>query len=81
MEPKVTAIKAEVNVGGKVQLVKFEQQADYNFSLSRTYEGEWTEEEASLFHDQLVRTLREEVEPHANQEYQALLNARAELNS
>jgi hypothetical protein len=80
-EPKVTEIGATVFVGGKVQLVKFEQGADYGFSMTRKYAGEWTEEEASAFQDKLVRTLREEVEPHADKEYQELLSAREALNS
>lgn len=81
MEAKITEVKASVAVGGKVQLIKYEQQGDYHFSLSRTYEGDWTEEEASGFADQLLTTLREEVEPHADKEYQDLLAAREALNS
>ena len=80
MEPKVTEIKAHVAIGGKVQLVKYEQQADYSFSLSRTYAGEWDEGAAQDFQESLVRQLREEIEPHVDEEYQKLLDARENLN-
>lgn len=81
-EPRVTEIRAHVSVGGKVQLVKFEQFGDYSMSISRTYDVDgMTEAEVDQFQRELVAKLREEVEPHADGEYQSLLTARAELNS
>lgn len=80
MEPRVTEVKVEVVVGGKVQLVKYEQQADYSFGLSRTYAVDMTETEAQQFQMARTQMMREEVEPHADAEYQKLLDARAALN-
>ncbi len=77
--PRVTEVTAEVSVGGKLQLVKFEQQADYGFSMGRTYAVDMTEAEAKAFQLNLLTALREEVEPIADREYQALHAARTAL--
>jgi hypothetical protein len=80
-EPRVKEVAVAVSVGGKVQLVKYEQQADYSFGLTRTYEVDMTEAEASEFEARVMHDLRLEVEPHADGEYQKLLDARTQLNS
>jgi len=80
MEPVVTEVRASVSIGGTVQLVKYEQSANYTFTMTRAWTGEWTEEEAKKFHADAVIRLREEVEPHADAEYQALQDARSALN-
>ncbi|WP_028058370.1 hypothetical protein [Candidatus Solirubrobacter pratensis] len=80
MDPVVTEVSASVSVGGKFQLVKYEQDANYTFTMRRVWSGEWTEEDAKAFHAAKMADLREEVEPHAEAEYQALQDARTALN-
>lgn len=80
IKPKVKEVKCEVSVGGKVQLVKYEQSGAYQFALARVYEGDWTEKEAAQFQSAAMVRLREEIEPHAQAEYEALMDARQSLN-
>lgn len=80
-EPVVTEVTASVSIGGKLQLIKYEQDGTYTFTMRRVWSGEWTEEEAQAFHANKMIDLRMEVEPHASAEYDALQDARTQLNS
>lgn len=77
-QPVCTAINIEVEVGGKVQIVKFEYTADYKYSIGRTYsipEG-WTEQDVKDFQQDKAIELRENLEGVTQGEMDELIKQR-----
>lgn len=82
-EPKCIEVSSWVSTGGKVQLVKFELNADYSFGESRKYsipEG-WTEQQVSEFHYEKTIELRGQIEPLAQQELDDLIAQKQQLKN
>lgn len=81
-QPVCTEIVCSSSVGGKVQIVKYEYQADYHFSITRKYsvpEG-WTEDDVRDFQNDKVIELRGLLEPIDEAEMAELLRQRDEQN-
>lgn len=77
-EPVCTEVTASSSLGGKVQIVKFEQWGDFSFFMSRKYTvpEDWTEEQVEDFQRNLAIKLREEIEPIAQAALDDLYEAR-----
>jgi hypothetical protein len=82
-EPKCIEVGVSMSQGSKVQLVKFELQADYHLSFSRKYSipEDWSDLKVTEFQAELQQDLREQLEPLAQRELDDLAQQRSELNS
>lgn len=80
-EPQIVEVSASASIGGKVQIVKFEYNEDFHFSLSGKWEipPEWNEKDAEDFRNYQVNKLREELEPIAEKVVESLVKQRDEL--
>lgn len=78
--PEVTVITVSASLGGSVQIVKYEYTETYSVSESRTYSGEWTDEEADAFYDAKYADLYGRVEQKAQAEVDRLETMRDRMN-
>lgn len=76
--PKCAEISVSASVGGKVQIVKFEFSSDYHFTMSGKWSipEEWDDKDAEDFRNYQLSKLREELEPVAQKELDALIAQR-----
>lgn len=70
-EPTLTEIAVTHSAGGKVQMIKYVQDASYFVSESRKYAipEDWTEEQANEFRDDKAAEIRERVDTAAAKEF------------
>jgi hypothetical protein len=80
-EVTVTEVEVNYEMGGKVQIVKFEYQEEYHVGRAQTYSGRWTEEEAKAFHAEKLDEYRQEVGAEAQAEVDRLMKLRDETNA
>lgn len=75
-------VLVSASIGGKVQIVKFENSQDYHYSASQRYSipPEWTEQDVDDFQKDKTLHLRSELEPIAQAEMDELMRQRDELN-
>jgi hypothetical protein len=79
MKAAVKEVSVSASIGGKIQIVQYQYTADYHYSNSQKYEVDMTEEEATQFRAEKTRELREELEPIAQDEVDALTALRDKL--
>lgn len=80
-EPKCTEVVCSSSVGGKVQIVRYEYTADFNYSISRKYDvpSGWNEQDVKDFQQDKEIELRGLVEGLAEAEMEELLKEKDEL--
>lgn len=81
-KPKCTDITVGSSVGGKVQIVKFENTQEFNFWMGGTYsipEG-WSEQDVKDFRQDKIIEIRTQLEGVAQAEMDDLMEQRDNLN-
>lgn len=78
--PEITSLTVGASIGGSVQIIRYEYTETYNVSESRTYSGEWTDEEADAFYDEKYAEIYGRVEQKAQDEVDRLEAMRAKMN-
>lgn len=78
--PRCTEVVCSSSVGGKVQIVKYEFQSDFHFSMTRKYDvpETWTEDDIKDFQNDKVIELRGHIEEIAEAEMESLMEQRKE---
>lgn len=81
-EPKPIEVSATVSIGGKIQIVKYEQTSDFHISIGGRWSlpSEWDDNDASSFRTYIYNELRKEIEGLAQKELDELYEARDQLN-
>ncbi len=76
-------ISVSTSVGGKVQIVQYQNSQDYHYSVSQKWEVEGldSEEDAYEFREDRIKELRDHLEEVAQREMDALIELRDELRS
>lgn len=79
--PVLTEVSASASLGAKVQLVKFELNTDYHYSMSGKWSvpEDWTEDQCREFRRQKVQELKDELEPIAEKEFEDLMKQKEEI--
>lgn len=69
-QPVCTEVTVSASVGGKVQIVKFEYNEDFHYSMTREYSipEQWTEKDIKDFQQDKIIELRENLEGIAQAE-------------
>lgn len=80
-QPKCVEVSDTVSVGGKIQIVKYEVDQTYFYSFTRKYEipEGWNERDVEDFQLTKAAELRDQLEPLAQAEVDALLEQKADL--
>lgn len=76
-----TEVSVSASVGGKVQVVKYEQTSDYHFSVGGRWAVPdfWTNDDCENFRQEQLWKLRKELEPFAQHEYDDLMDQREKI--
>jgi hypothetical protein len=74
-------ISVSTSVGGKVQIVQYQNSQDYHYSISQKWdvEGIESEEDAWDFRQEKISELRDHLEEVAQREMDGLIKQRDEL--
>ena len=83
IESTLKEITVSTSVGGKVQIVQYQNTQDYNYSVTQKWEVEGikTEEDAWDFRQEKITELREHLEEVAQKEMDSLIEQRDALRN